>query len=767
MVSWHIHIRGQVQGVGFRPFLSCLADTYDLQGQVWNGVDGVHIIATASEDTLRVYYKNISLQKPGQAMIQKIEWREVPLSLFSSFSIIHSSDEGRPAVMLSPDFAICSSCQVELLDPINRRYRYPFTTCTQCGPRLSILNSVPYDRPNTMMVDFAMCQTCQQEYDSINDRRYFSQTNSCPTCSIELSLSPSHHLSTNPSCIKAVAKRIQSGQIVAVKSTSGFLLLCDSRKQKVVSRLREHKQRPEKPFAVLFDNLKTARKYAKIKKESLQILSSSIRPIVLCPITASGKSWLASEEIAPGLDTIGIMIPADPLLVLLIQEIGFPVIATSGNVKGSPIIHDYKNAKDRLDKLADSILYHNRKISIPQDDSVVMHAEKSGQQIIVRRGRGFSPTLISPIRAQLPCIVSLGGDNKGSFGILEKEHIYLSPSLGNQANYDAQKQYSYCLNQYMSILKVKPAIILSDAHPGYHSHVHEKLFPKAKVETIQHHIAHFSALLFEHELFTSDEPILGVIWDGLGYGDDGNLWGGEFFKYQNGDFNRAYYFDYFPYFMGDKMSLDTRLSALAVFGDCLGAEEKLEPLFSQKEWQLYSKMIHKVDSVKTSSVGRLFDAVAGILGLNSIQNYEGQAAMQLERAARNYLKRNDFSPRDSYVPPDSGYYRISTSSIAQKVVLDIDKGQDKGYIAAKFHNSLVQIIANVAHHTGCQKLGFSGGVFQNQLLVDMIWERLSKKHKIYFHSKLSPNDENLALGQIAYFQLQNIFKKQKETTRCA
>jgi hydrogenase maturation protein HypF len=767
MVSWHIHIRGQVQGVGFRPFLSCLAEKHALQGQAWNGVDGVHIEVTGGKKKLQLFYDSISLEKPRQAFIEEMNWTEIPLVSYSSFSIVHSSDEGLPAVMLSPDFAICSSCQAELLDPLNRRYQYPFTTCTQCGPRLSILNSVPYDRQNTMMVDFPMCQICQQEYNSINDRRYFSQTNSCPTCSIELSLSPSHQAATNASPIEEVAHRIQSGQIVAVKSTSGFLLLCDARKQEVVYRLRENKKRPKKPFAVLFDNLETARKYAIIKKESVQILFSSIRPIVLCPITASGKSWLASEEIAPGLDTIGVMIPADPLLKLLIQEIGFPVIATSANIKGSPILYKNRDVKDQLEQLADSVLHHNRKISIPQDDSVVMHAQKSGQQIIVRRGRGFSPTLMSSIREQLPCIVSLGGDNKGSFGILEKEHIYLSPSLGNQANYDAQKQYSYCLNQYMSILKVKPEIVLSDAHPGYHSHVHEKLFPKAKVEPVQHHIAHFSALLFEHELYTSNDPILGVIWDGLGYGDDGNLWGGEFFKYQNGDFNRAYYFDYFPYLMGDKMSLDARLSALAVFGDCLGATKKLEPLFSEKEWRLYSKMIHKVDSIKTSSVGRLFDAVAGILGLNSIQNYEGQAAMQLERAARNYLKRNNFSPRTSYVPPDSGYYRISTSSIAQKIILDIDKGRDRSYIAATFHNSLVQIIANVAHHTGCQKLGFSGGVFQNQLLVDMIWERLSKKHKLYFHSRLSPNDENLALGQIAYFQLQNIFKKQKETTRCA
>ena len=767
MVSWHIHIQGQVQGVGFRPFIACLADEYGILGQVWNGLDGVHIIATGNEESLQAFYDNVSLKKPDQAVIHEINWLEVPLALFSCFSILHSSDEGLPSVVLSPDFAICSSCQNELLNPTNRRYKYPFTTCTNCGPRLSILNSVPYDRENTMMDKFTMCRACQDEYDSSTDRRYFSQTNSCPSCPIEISMSLSNELLENQSPVKAAAHLIKSGQIVAIKSTSGFLLLCDARKKEVVSRLREKKKRPKKPFAVLFPGIEEAKQYAHIGKEAVQVLSSSIRPIVLCAIKPTGKSLLASEEISPGLDTLGVMIPADPLLVLLIQDIGFPVIATSANVKGSPILYEKEDAEDQLEQYADSILYHNRKISIPQDDSVVAYAEKSRQSIILRRGRGFPSTLMNTARDQLPCTVSLGGDNKGSFGILEKEYIYLSPSLGNQANYDAQKQYSYCLNKYTSIVKANPEVVLSDAHPGYHSHLHEKLFPGAKVETVQHHIAHFSALLFEHELYLSDDPILGVVWDGLGYGDDGNLWGGEFFKYEDGNFLRAYYFDYFPYLLGDKMSLDSRLSALAVFGDCLGAEEWLEPRFNPKEWQLYSRMIHKLDSVKTSSVGRLFDAIAGILGLSAIQKYEGQAAMQVERAAKNYLKRNNLAPRDSYVIPESGYYRISTSSIAQKIIMDINKGRDKGYIAAKFHNSLVQIIANVANHTACQKLGFSGGVFQNQLLVDMVWEQLSPKYDLYFHSKLSPNDENLAVGQIAYFQLQNIFKKQKEKTTCA
>lgn len=767
MVTWHIHIEGQVQGVGFRPFISCLAEKQAVVGKSWNGVDGVHIIATANKDKLQRFYNSISEQKPEQANIKRKNWREIPLTLFSCFSIVHSVADGQPKVMLSPDFAICSSCKTELLDPSNRRYKYPFTTCTQCGPRLSILNSVPYDRENTMMGVFPMCQSCQDEYGSISDRRYYSQTNSCPSCSIEVSISPSNIRLENQSPVKSVAHLIKAGQIIAVKSTSGFLLLCDARKKAVVSRLREKKRRPKKPFAVLFDNIETAQKNTKISEQAKQILSSSIRPIVICPIKTNGKRLLAREEISPDLETLGVMLPADPLLVLLTQEIGFPVIATSANINGVPILFNEDDHESELEKLAAATLYHNRKISIPQDDSVVTFAEKSNQKIILRRGRGFPTTLMNPAKTELSCIIGLGGDNKGSFGILEKEHLYLSPSLGNQSNYAAQKQFSYCLKKYTDIIQAQPKVVLSDTHPGYHSHVHEKLFPEAKVETVQHHIAHFSSLLFEHELYLSSEPILGVVWDGLGYGDDGNLWGGEFFKYEKGSFIRAYHFDYFPYFMGDKMSLDCRLSALAVFGDCLNAREILEPMFSHKEWSLYLRMICKLNSIKTSSVGRLFDAVAAILGFHSIQQYEGQAAMKVEQAAKKYLKRNTLAPKESYVMPDSGYYRISTSSIAQRVIMDINKGLEKEYIAAKFHNSLVQTISNVAQYTACQKIGFTGGVFQNQLLVDMVWNHLSQKYKLYFHSKLSPNDENLAVGQIAYYQLQNIFKTQKTTTKCA
>lgn len=752
METWHIHIKGQVQGVGFRPFVYRLAKEVNICGSVSNGNDGVHICMNASEEEVNIFCHRIDADRPAQSIITDVMVSQIEPIPFTSFKIIGSENEGAPSVLLSPDFAICSACADEVINYQDRRYHYPFTTCTECGPRLSIIRSLPYDRETTAMSPYSMCNTCKEEYNDVSDRRFYSQTNSCSECGISLYWYPSLPEVNHRDFPTTAADLIKSGNIVAVKSTGGFLLLCDATDANVVSLLRERKNRPLKPLAVMFKDINEAHRYVDLSDAAVELLNSSIRPIVISPVKAEGRQKLAVEHISPGLNTIGVMTPADPLLHLISRAVNKPLIATSANTHNAPIIFENEAAINALESIADYILYHDRDIVIPQDDSVVKFGLFSSRCVIIRRGRGFAPTFNTNLHID-QSVLALGADLKGSFAITSTENIYLSPSLGNQMAFDAQKQYHHCLDRYLETTNQSPEVVLRDKHNGYFSAQYAESFPNAAVDSVQHHKAHFSSLLWEYNMLDTDEKVLGVIWDGIGIGDDDNIWGGEFFVYAKRQMKRCAHFDYFDYLLGDKMSKDTRLSAFSIFYNSKSGHSLLRPLFSDQEWHFFNKVISAGQSVKTSSVGRIFDGLACLLGLVRKQDYEGQAAMLLEQLARDYLADHQIGLNDHYPFLRAENFGVSTQRIAEGIMEDFISKKPIGYISAKFHNTLVNIVDVVAVNNRCRHIGFSGGVFQNTLLIDLLEERLSNTYTLLFHKDLSPNDENIAVGQIAYFHI--------------
>lgn len=761
-MTWHIHIKGQVQGVGFRPFVFRLANKYGFKGSVNNTTDGVHIEVNATVDLVTNFYDDLLKEAPPLAKITHHSISKIEAKTFKHFQIIHSETRAEANLLLTPDFALCADCRTELYDVTNPRNGYAFITCTHCGPRFSIVNQLPYDRGNTQMDAFQMCSNCTSEYENPGDRRYYSQTTSCPNCAVELSLLPDKSDQTakdQKQLLELVIRYWQAGKIVAIKGIGGYLLTCDAGNETTVATLRKRKHRPTKPFALMYPNIESLRKF-NLNKRTIQELSNQVSPIVLLDL----KESIAKEfaEVAPGLLQVGVMLPYTPLYDLLLQQFGKPIVATSGNISQSPIVFQDKKAVTALADIADLILSNNRKITVPQDDSVIKFSPFAGQRIVLRRSRGLAPTYIKPdLDWPKQSIIATGAMLKSTFSFLHQDNTYISPYLGDLASFDTQQNYQHTLEHFLSLFKTQAEVILCDKHPAYPSTQYGEKLSKAlqiPIHAIQHHIAHFGAVLGENNLIHSEKPVLGVIWDGTGLGDDGQIWGGEFFKYEKYDFLRCYHFDYFDAILGDKMPKEPRISALAACWDVMGAEDFLKPKFSNTEWRVYSHLLEKKTTLQTSSVGRIFDAVASLLGIMDQQTYEGEAAMQLEAMALQYFKVNGLNFPSSYFMEGAHYYRIPTQSLMTNILMDLQKGKPKDFIAAKFHFSLMKIIKIVANNLKIDKIAFSGGVFQNGLLVDLIQYHLKNDFELFFHQQLSPNDENISFGQLVCFQIEQ-FKK--------
>lgn len=761
-MTWHIHIEGQVQGVGFRPFVFRLAKKYGFKGSVNNTTDGVHIEVNAPADLVIIFYNDLLKEAPPLARITQHSIAKIADKIFAHFQIIHSETGAQANLLLTPDFALCADCRFELSDVANPRKGYPFITCTHCGPRFSIIHQLPYDRLNTEMDVFQMCASCSDEYENPLDRRYYSQTNSCPNCAIKLSiLNPQAGESEKDQqqLIELVIRYWQEGKIVAIKGIGGYLLTCDASQKTTVSTLRKRKHRPTKPFALMYPNIESLRQ-VHLNKKAIQALSDQVSPIVLLALKESAAEEFA--EVAPGLQQVGVMLPYTPLYDLLLQKFGKPIVATSGNISQSPIIFQDEKAVPELAEIADLILSNNRKITVPQDDSVIKLTPFAGHRIVLRRARGLAPTYINPDLAwPTQSIVATGAMLKSTFSFLHQGNPYISPYLGDLASFDTQESYQHSLQHFLGLFKTDPEIILCDKHPAYPSTQYGENRSKAlniPIHPIQHHIAHFGAVLGENNLIHSEEPVLGVIWDGTGLGDDGQVWGGEFFKYEQYDFLRCYHFDYFDSILGDKMPKEPRISALSACWDVIGAEVFLRDKFSPSEWQVYSRLLEKGNALQTSSLGRIFDAVASLLGIMDQQTYEGEAAMRLETMALQYFKANGLDFPSSYFMEGAHYYRIPTQSLMTNILMDLHKGKAKDFIAAKFHFSLMKIIKIVANNLKIEKIAFSGGVFQNGLLVDLIQHHLKNDFELFFHQQLSPNDENISFGQLVCYQIEQ-YKK--------
>ena len=757
---------GQVQGVGFRPYVYRLAQKFGINGEVYNAIDGVHIFFNANENEVKEFYQSLISESPSISHITASIIQETPNQKYNEFRIISSEYEGQYQVLLTPDFAMCEDCrrEVKCEKGTHRRAGYPFITCTNCGPRYSIIHRLPYDRENTSMESFEMCHLCFHEYNEPTDRRYYSQTNSCAGCGISMLLHSNEKELPETEYNKIISTSIhflEQGKIIAVRGIGGYLLICDAANKESISRLRHYKQRPSKPFALMYPNVEMLKRDVLLSSVEEETLTASSSPVLLLQLKEKTLSNICLSEIAPGLNQVGAMLPYAPVYELLLSAYNKPVIATSANISNSPIVYNDEEAIEQLSKMSDFIISNNREIVVPQDDSVIKFSSFESQRIVIRRSRGLAPTYINP-DLPLPSenILATGALLKSTFTLTHQQNIYISQYLGDLDNYNVQKNFQHCLNHFYRLFDTKPGVILTDKHPDYFSTNYGLDLSKeinVPVKQYQHHEAHFAAVLGENNLLNNDKPVLGVIWDGVGIGNDGNIWGGEFFVFKNHEFERCSHLGYFDYLLGDKMAREPRISALSATAGLEDAEVLLKKKFSGTEWLNYQKLLQKKGNLKTSSTGRLFDAVASLLDLCDISSYEGEAAMYLENLAVTYFRKNGLAMSGTYFSDEGNVMEISTSKMLAELITDIRKGKDKGFIAAKFHFSLASLVKKMALKLNIENIALSGGVFQNALLVDLIKKELTADQNLFLHRQLSPNDECISFGQLCCY----IIEKQK------
>ncbi len=745
--TFKIQIKGRVQGVGFRPFVFNLAKEHQLNGSVSNNEEGVIIYCNTSEEKATQFLEQILLNKPEIAVITAHSTDEVPLIKFDDFSIVITKTSAQINLPLTPDFAICENCKAEISDSGNRRYNYAFTTCVHCGPRYAITQKFPFERAHTSLTEFDMCSTCLEEYTNPTNRRFHSQTNSCKSCGIQLQLVTNlgETIAINQlECIEKSAKRLIEGNILAIKNTNGYVLCCDASNPEAIKKLRKRKKRPNKPFAVLYPSMESIKKDFNVSNYEANALKSRVAPIVILQNTKHTR--LSVDTIAPKFRQTGVMLPSSALLELIIKKLGIPIVATSGNIHGSPIISNDNDAHKQLNEVADYFLHHNLDIQFPQDDSVVTFAESS--QLILRRSRGLAPNYINTTINSKKPILAMGGHLKSTFTFVPNAQTYVSQYFGNLDNYEVLKRYQATIEDYVALFETKPKTILIDKHTQYQSSILGKelaLEWNADIQEIQHHKAHFASVLGENNLFASEEKILGIVWDGTGLGDDNHIWGGEFFTYQGNKIERLTHFEYYDWLANDKMAKEPRLALFSL----LDSEHRsfIKDKFSETEWNIYSSMI-KTNTLKTSSVGRLFDAVASALDLVDLNTFEAEAAMQLETCAKSYSKSYyiDFLYKKNYG-------KIPSNHIVQSIVKAYNEGFCKERLAYSFIYTLAKCILNVAKTNEIKTVACSGGVFQNSLLVFML-NQMTKKENINLklNCKLSANDENISFGQLMYHQ---------------
>ncbi|MEA5138649.1 carbamoyltransferase HypF [Arcicella rigui] len=754
--TFQIHLEGIVQGVGFRPFVYQLAREFGFQGWVNNTKKGVQICVNADAESIQDFYETLLKNIPKNAFVTASSVELVEREVFQDFEIKQSAHEGKTNILLTPDLAICQDCRSEIHLMTDKRANYAFTTCSHCGPRYSIIQALPYDRQSTSMGTFEMCPNCKKEYQNPSNRRFFAQTNTCPDCAVEMRVFENNSAITlaQNEIIPWLVERINAGKIIAIKGIGGYLLMGDANNLKVVEKLRVRKFRPSKPFALMFPTIDELEKVAEIQEDEQALLTSSAAPIVLLKLKKGNDSF---EAIAPNLKHIGVMLPYSPLFEILSQQFGKALIATSGNISHSPIVFKDQKALEDLAEIADIIVTNNREILVPQDDSVIRFTKNNRQKIIHRRARGFAPNYFyGSFNTHKINTLAMGASLKSTFAWQTEQNLYVSQYLGDLESFDTQNNFQQCLEHFEKVLEVQPQIVLIDQHQAYFSSIlglqmaQEKSIP---VVIIQHHKAHFAAVLAENNLLDTTEKVLGIIWDGTGFGEDGNIWGGEFMFYHAGNFERQAHFAYFEAILGDKMPREPRISALSLSHTLPEVEQYLKPKFTEKEYELYKKIL-KQNQLKTSSIGRLFDGVASILSIIDKVSYEGEAAILLEEMALDYLENHDFDFKEFYSVKII-QNQVQTTDLLQGIIEDIKAKKSVGFIAVKFHFSLVKIIKNIATQSKIQHLAFSGGVFQNALLVDMIIDHCAEKFKLHFHQQLSPNDECISFGQLAYFSLIN------------
>ena len=741
-------VYGAVQGVGFRPFVYRLAKELALNGWVNNSSQGVFIEVEGAPVKLNSFLLRLELEKPPRSFVQSLESSFLDALGFSEFKIRESNEDGTKTAIVLPDISTCADCLREIFDADNRRYLYPFTNCTNCGPRFSIIESLPYDRQHTTMKIFEMCGDCRAEYENPLDRRFHAQPNACPKCGphLEFRDKEGNVLSKHHAALKAAAKAVKNGKIVAVKGLGGFHLMVDARKPEAVRELRKRKHREEKPFALMFPTLEAIEEICQVSVIEKRLLKSPETPIVL--LKTKKRQTAISALVAPANPYLGAMLPYTPLHHLLMKEINFPVVATSGNLSDEPICTGEQEALERLKDIADLFLIHNRPIARHVDDSIVR--EMAGRESVLRRARGFAPLPVLLKEKTAASVLAVGAHLKNSVVTSIGRQAFVSQHIGDLETALAFRAFENVIESFERLYEIKPETIACDAHPDYLStrFARDSALPTIAV---QHHYAHVLSCMAENDLTA---PLLGVAWDGTGYGLDGTIWGGEFLRVTEKDFERAALFRPFRLPGGDKAVKEPRRTALGIlyeiFGDGVFALNDLAPVraFMNSELSVMRKMLgNNLNAPVTSSAGRLFDGVAAIIGLRQTIRFEGQAAMELE------FLIDDFETNEIYnfeiKRAASGAAVVDWELMIKEIIADSEANMSKAKISAKFHNSLIEMIVAVARLSGEKNVALSGGCFQNKYLLERAVRRLGEENfNVYWHQRVPTNDGGIALGQI-------------------
>jgi len=753
-----ITARGIVQGVGFRPFVYNAATRCRLSGWVTNESDAVRIEVAGSRESVERFLDALRTDSPPQARIDQLDVTEldaVPSGLpgTEAFVIRESVGGGSRRPTIPADLATCAACVAEIRDAAERRHAYPFTNCTNCGPRWSIIRQLPYDRPRTSMDGFEMCDACRREYESPADRRFHAQPIACPHCGprLELVSVEGDELGAEGAALTRAGEAIRAGLVVALKGLGGFQLIADASNEDAVARLRVRKRRPDKPLAVMCGDLASARSVCHVSDQEAKYLASPQAPILLLRRRTDAASARAvAPGVAPGNPYLGVMLPYTPLHHLLLrQTAGGIVVCTSGNRSEEPMAIETPDALRRLGGIADVILTHNRPIVRPVDDSVARVV--AGNLQLLRRARGYAPVPIH-LNRRVPCVLAVGGHLKNVVGLSLGSDVVLSAHVGDLDNTLSLEVHRRAIADLVEFFGVVPDAVACDAHPDYQSTRHAEALAAAwhvPLIRVQHHHAHLLSLVAEQDVAW---PVLGFAWDGTGYGLDRTVWGGETFVCAGADLTRYARLRTFPIPGGDHAAREPRRAALGLLHAMHGSAcaSLARCWFSDAELATLLSALDRGLFPRGSSMGRLFDAIAALCGLPSRVSFEGQAAMQLEFAA---------APEDTsaycLAIRDDGPLVIDWQPLVEQVLLDRSAGESVGRIAARFHNALAAVAVELAARAGCPRVALSGGCFQNRLLTERCLACLSEAgFEVYTHRQVPPGDGGIALGQILAAALQ-------------
>ena len=743
MKSFLVEIKGVVQGVGFRPFVYNLAIKYGINGWVNNDDKGVNILIYSSYKNCQKFLDELQKNPPKLSHIDDIKIEEIISSKeYKIFEIIQSETSNNKSTIILPDMGICDNCIDDINDSSNFRYNYSLTNCTNCGPRYSIIKTVPYDRINTSMASFEFCKNCKDEYENPTNRRYHAQPVACEVCGPKITLYNKNNTikSYNLEAIKEIAHLINNGHIVAIKGMGGFHLVCDAKNSKIIEELRLRKNRPTKPFAVMFKDINSIKEYCQISSKEEEILDSLNKPIVLIK---KKNSFDLSPLLAPNIAQLGCFIAYTGLHHLLFRYLNNPIVATSANLKDEPIIKSKDEIIEKLSNVVDYILDFNREIINTSDDTVIQIVDNSISKI--RNARGYAPTSLNFKNICEKKILSLGANQKSTISLYLKNNLILSPYIGDLNSLKSMEYFERTIETFKRFYDFEPEVIVCDKHPNYESTKFalklKQTNPNIELVQIQHHYAHVLSVMAEYKL---EKDVLAFIFDGTGYGDDGNIWGGEVFVASKKEYKRVNHFKYFKLLGAEKAVLEPKRVVLSLLFDSFSLEEILNfeipcvKAFKESEIKMFHTMWQKgLNSPLTSSVGRLFDAVASFADILHIQSYEGETGLQIEE---NYDKT--ITQSYSYEIIDD---KIEISSMIKQIILEKDKKQ----ICSKFINTLVSIVLDISNFYKDLPIVLGGGVFQNRTFLELLINKFKEQNREFYYNKNIPlNDAGISVGQI-------------------